>query len=226
MNKRVLSLMTLLVLLVGIYSVVASSGSVVPHQDPTKSRQPKPRKLNEIALDREVEVEGADLSHGEAQALQDLSEAKAIVYARIIDSKSFFDESSPQEKGENITTEYAVEVLRVLKDKTSESMPPPERAHPAPLTTPLKISRNGGAVYVNGHRAAVKVKGYERLYPGSRYVFFLYWSPDYEAYILAHGISGAVMVEDDLSLKSLGSSKEIDSKLRGMNLDSLINEIK
>lgn len=57
-------------------------------------------------------------------------------------------------------------------------------------------------------------------------MFFLFWSPAYKAYVLAHGISGVVMVNDDLSLKPLASSKEIQAKLRGMDLENLINQIK
>jgi hypothetical protein len=43
---------------------------------------------------------------------------------------------------------------------------------------------------------------------------------------LAGGLSGAVMVNDDLSLKPLASSKEIQAKLQGMELESLIKQVK
>lgn len=230
MKKTVVSVVTLFALLAFIFSVVAFSGSVAtPPQSSANSNQARPKKLREIAMERDVEVEGVSESHSEYPTLEDLTKgAAAIVYGRIIDSKSFFDESGDPilEYGELITTEYTVDVLRVLKDKTLDTLPPPERAQPAPLYTPLKIARNGGVVDVNGHRAAVKVKGYDSLKPGKQYVFFLFWSPDYKAYVLAGGISGAVMVNDDLSLKPLASSKEIQGKLRGMNLETLINQVK
>ncbi|HEV2706151.1 MAG TPA: hypothetical protein VGV59_09520 [Pyrinomonadaceae bacterium] len=153
--------------------------------------------------------------------------AKAIVYGRIVDAKSFFDESGhPVENGDYIITEYTVETYQVLRDRTQESEPEEGRPAPAPLTTSLKIARNGGVVYVNGHRAVVKAKGFESLNPGKSYVFFLFWSSAYKAYTLAGGASGVVLVNNDLSLTPLASSKEIQAKLRDMNLDSLIEQVK
>ena len=183
--------------------------------------------MRDIAIERDVEVEGRSESPSEFTTLESLKEeAAAIVYGRITDARSFFDESGhPVEHGELITTEYTVDVLRVLKDTTPDAATQPGRAAPAPLATPLKIARNGGEVTVNGHRAVVKVKGYETLNPGKLYVFFLFWSPDYQAYVLAGNISGAVMVNDDLSLKPLASSKEIRLKLRGRDLESFINQL-
>lgn len=228
MKKRVVSVVTLFALLAFIFSVVAFSGSVAtPLQGSANSNQARAKKLREIAMERDVEVEGVSESHSEYETFEDVrKDAAAIVYGRILDSESHFAEARPVEYGEVITTKYTVDVLRVLKDKTLDTLPPPERAQPAPLYTPLKIARNGGVVYVNGHRAAVKVKGFESLEPGKQYVFFLFWSPDYKAYVLAGGLSGAVMVNDDLSLKPLASSKEIQAKLRGMDLESLINQVK
>lgn len=78
---------------------------------------------------------------------------------------------------------------------------------------------------VNGHRAAVKVKGYENLELGRDYIFFLFWSPDYKAYVLAGGISGAVLVNDDMSLKALASSKEVQARVRTLRLEALIDQI-
>jgi hypothetical protein len=89
----------------------------------------------------------------------------------------------------------------------------------------LKIARNGGVVLVNGHRASVRVKGFENLNPGKQYVFFLYWSRNYNAYILAGGISGAVLVNDDLTLKALGSGKDLQLQLQNMKLEDLIDQI-
>ena len=225
MKKRVPSSMTVLTLLA--VTVAALAVSLVP-QGTAKSqdvKQTKQKNLREIAMERDVEVEGVDGSHLEyATTLESLGEAKAIVYGRIIDSKSFFDPSSPIEYGESITTEYMVDVLRVIKDKTLDAMP--GQVQPAPLSTPLRIARNGGVVNVNGHRASVTVRGYEFLNPGKQYVFFLFWSRAYGAYVLAHGISGVVMVNDDLSLKPLAPSKEIQSRLRDMKLESFIDEIK
>jgi hypothetical protein len=190
--------------------------------------QAKQKKLREIAMERDVEFETGDTSDLEYASLEGLKkESNAIVYGQIIDSKSFFDESgAPIEYGELITTEYTVDVLRIFKNTTLETMASPDKPFPAPLSTPLKIARNGGVVYVNGHRAAVKVKGYDALTPGNKYVFFLNWSPDCRAYTLTCCIFAAVLVNDDLSLTSHGSSKKFDTELRNMNLESFLEQIK
>lgn len=228
MRKKALPLTVLLTLLA--VTVAALAVTLAQRQGRAQSpnaSQAKQKNLREIAKERDVEVEGSSESHSEYLTFAELTkDAVAIVHGRIVDSKSFFDESGhPIEHGENITTEYTVDVLRVLRDRTMNTMRSPDKPAPAPLSTPLKIARNGGAVYVNGHRAAVKVKGYESLIPGKQYVFFLFWSPDYKAYILAGGMSGAVMVNDDLSLKPLASSKEFQEKLRGVDLESFINQL-
>ena len=226
MNKNVFISMTLVVLAAAVFSGAVFSGSLSHQQGTVNSGQTRPKKLREIAMERNVEVEGPSGCNLADMSLADLStSSSAIVYGRIIDSKSFFDESSPSESGDYITTEYAIEVLRVLKDRTLETMPPANKPAPAPLTTPLKIARNGGVVSVNDHRASVRVKGYEAIVSGKQYVFFLNWSPNYNAYKLTYCIFGAVMVNDDLSLKSLGSSKEFQAELRDMSLESLFKQL-
>jgi len=231
MKKEVSRSVTLIVVLTITFSVTALAASLLQWQGAARSSDVNPakqKKLREIASERDVEVEGISESRADYPTLESLREnATAVVYGQIIDSKSFFDESGhPIEYGEVITTEYTVDVLRVLKDKTPGAAPLPEQHPRAPLLTPLKIARNGGVVKVGGHRAAVNVKGYDLLKPGQQYVFFLSWSPDYKAYVLAGGISGAVRINDDLSLKPLATSEAIHSRLRGMNLESLIDQVK
>lgn len=193
---------------------------------PANARQGPQKNLRERAADRDVEIPGSSESQSEYTSLDEMTkEARAIVYGQIIDERSFFDESSPAEYGENITTEYTVQVGRVLKDLKVSASAATGRPTPAPLTTPLTIARNGGEVRVNGHRASVKVAGYEALKPGKEYIFFLFWSPDYKAYILAGGPSGAVLVNEDQSLKPLGSSADLQGRLRGLDLDSFIEQV-
>lgn len=189
--------------------------------------QERHKKLRDAARERDVTVEGGLHSQNEYVTFEALAtEPKAVVYGRLTDARSFFDESGdPREYGENITTEYTVEVLRVLRDKTRAAAPPPGRLAPAPLATPLKIARDGGTVMVDGHRAEVRYAGYEALTPGKEYVFFLFWSPDYRAYVLAGNISGVVAVEDGRRLKPFASSPTIRKKLRGADLDSLAVEV-
>src|SRR6185436_11088585 len=114
----------------------------------------------------------------------------------------------------------SVQVLRVFKNTTLETMPPSNMLAPAALATPVKIARNGGVVFVNGHKAAVNVKGYEALIPEREYVFFMNWSPDYQAYVLTFGILGAVAVDASKTLRPLASSEEMRSSFRNLDLDS------
>jgi len=195
-------------------------------QSPTAAKV-RQKNLRDIAKERDVVWSGGSHPVTEYSTFEELvGQAKAVVYGRIVDSRSLWDESGhPVEHGENITTEYTVEVLRVVRDKTRSDATAPGALSPAPLTTPLKIARDGGIVYENGHRAEVKYKGYESLKPGKPYVFFLFWSKDYKAYVMAGGLSGAVMVEDDRSLKPLASSEDIREKLRGADLESLITQV-
>ena len=186
----------------------------------------RPKNLRERALDRDVEIESTHESALAAPTLPALAKgSSAIVVGKIKEAKSFFDESgAPIEYGELITTEYSIELLRVLKNTTLERMPPAGMLGPAPVTTPLKIARNGGAVQVNGHRAAVKVKGYDALVPGREYVFFLNWSPDYKAYVFSYGIYSAVAVNDN-ELKPLADNNELKASFSKLNLDTLAAEI-
>lgn len=191
-------------------------------------RPQKPRPLREIAMEKDVEIEGSSgcdhLKELEVAGL--IQSSSAIMLGRIIQSNSFFEDSgAPQDAGEDITTHYQVEVLGVLKNATTETMLPPDKPKPAPLVTPLKIARNGGEVTLNGHRAAVKVRGYERLTANRQYVFFLNWSPDYKAYNLTYCLFGAVLVNDDQSLTSLGPSKQFQKELETYNLEKLIAKI-
>jgi len=231
MRKRVTRFPALLI--VPAVMVAALAISLVPQQRAANFRnvdQDKPKKLREIAMERDVEVPGLE-ENSEYFEYSDFKEAakdaNAIVYGRIIGRNSYFDDSGlPFEDGRIIMTEYTVEVLRVLKDRTREMMLSPDMPAPAPLSTPLKIKRNGGVVYVNGHRASMKVKGFEAINPGQEYIFFLFWSSAYKTYSLAGNISGVIAVNYDLSLQSLASSEEMQSKLRGMKLEDLIKQLK
>lgn len=215
-------------LVTAVLSVGATGVSPLRQRASAKSpavSRAKQKTLKERAAERDVTIEV--VAHSQYTTFEELIKLpRAVVYGRIIDSVSFFDESGHYlDQGEYITTEYALEVVRVLKDAKLNAAPEPGKPVPAPLTTPLKIARNGGVVTVNGRRAEARAKGYESLVPGRQYVFFLYWSEDYKAYILAGDMSGAVLVNDDLSLKSLASSEEIREKIRDTDLESLAAEI-
>ena len=219
MNKQAM-------LAVGAVVCALASLSVVSARPIFQS--PTQKSLKERALDRDVEIESTAESNLPSVTLPDLTGgSSAIVVGKIKDAKSFFDESGHPvlEYGDIITTEYDIEVLRVLKNTTLDRLPPANILGPAPIVTPLKIARNGGVVQVNGHKAAVKIKGYEALVPGRMYVFFLNWSPDYKAYVLSYGISGAVAVDEKKSLSPLADNEELRSNFSKLNLDTLAAEI-
>lgn len=200
-----------------------NASPITPHQD-----NGRPKSLKQRALERDVEVEStAESNIGSVDLPTLASGASAIILGRITNTKSFFDESGDAklEYGDIITTEYEVEVQRIFKNATLERMPGADKLAPAALTTPLKIARNGGVVDVNGHKAAVKVKGYDALLPGHHYVFFLNWSPDYKAYVFSYGIFGAVAVNENKSLRPLADNEEIKSSFRKLNLDTLAAEL-
>lgn len=227
-TRFVYSLIGLTLISVVAAGLAVSRGS---QQDKPTAWPSEPKSLREIAKERDVEVPGLE-EYGEYHEYSDVSElaknANAIVYGRIVERNSYFSDAGlPFEHGRIIMTTYTVEVLRVLKDKTEDLRPmlPPDKPA-APLKTPLKITRNGGVVYVNGHRASMKVKGFEEINPGQEYIFFLYWSSAYKTYSLAGNISGVIGVNYDSSLRSLASSEKMKTRVGGMTLESLINQIK
>lgn len=204
--------------------------ATTPNGSPVTPRQDngRPKSLKQRALERDVEVESTAESNLGSVDLPTLTNgASAIILGKITNIKSYFDESGDArlEYGDIITTEYEVEVQRIFKNTTLERMPPADRLAPSALTTPLKIARNGGVVDVNGHKATVKVKGYDALVPGHQYVFFLNWSPDYKAYVFSYGIFGAVAVDENKSLRPLADNQEIKSSFRKLNLDTLAAEL-
>ena len=226
MRNRILSLLTVATILAIAVSVFYFPEAVDSSKNSPNSPQEKPKKLRERAMERDVEVEGPSGCAVTNVTLEGLNKpSTAIVYGKINSSRSFFDESSPLEAGDYITTEYSIDVLRVLKDTTRIITPVPGSDPPPTLTTPLKLARNGGVVMVNGHRASVRVKDFEELNSGNQYVFFLNWSPNYKAYVLTHCALGAILVKDDLRLKSLGNSRELRTELTSLNLEGLFKKI-
>jgi hypothetical protein len=230
MRAKVVSSLIGLALISAIASGLAvSRGSRSSSVTLAKSGQGKPKTLREIAMERDVEVAGLE-NNSEDREYADFTElaknAEVIVYGRIFDRTSYFDDSGLSfEHGKIIMTEYKVQVLRVLKNRIGELMLPADKAA-APLKTPLKITRNGGVVYVNGHRASMKVKGFEDINPGQDYIFFLFWSSAYKTYSLAGNISGVIAVNNDSSLRSLASSEKMNTKVHGLTLESLIRELR
>lgn len=180
----------------------------------------KRKTLRDIARDRDVEIEVPDLEnsveYGDFGLLA--SHAEAIVVGRLIEEQSAFDGD------DHIVTTYSLNVYRVIKDIKLNAPLSVGDEPPAPLLTPMRFVRPGGTVLVNGHRASRKLKGSEPLKTGNDVLLFLWWSPAYKAYTLAGGLSGALLIDQDLRLKSL-SSKRGMLKYNGNSLDAVIDEV-
>lgn len=227
MKKRYLALVLLFVI-GGILLAAVFDARLPPRSKSFASQgQQKPKSLRERAREHDVEVEGPSDSDLVDITLAGLkTESHAIVYGRVLNSRSFFDESPfAVESGDSVTTEYEFEIVKVLKDTTREVIPAPPKPAPALLITPLTIARNGGVVAVNGHRASVKVKGFDVIESGRSYVMFLNWSPDYHAYVPTAGIFGVVAVGDDGSVRSLSSANSLQKELNKMTLEAFLNEL-
>lgn len=221
MNKRV-SLFAVVVLL-GVVSVITAWSAFGSNQDSTHRRvntadglaQDPPRKtLRDVARERDVEqIHGVTvISEGDTES-EDIEQiakhANTIVLGKIVESKSDFDKS-----GDRIETIHLVEVSRVLKADT-------------PVTSPLRLFRQGGTVYVNGHTASVTVKGNEQFIVGQKYLFFLTWLPRYQVHVLTGGLTSAFLVGDNFKIRSLSTSESNSIKLKydGADLESIINDV-
>lgn len=236
LRKRVLTV-TLLVLLISVGLMMAQSGISQQVSTLASARQQSTRRqqeqtdrarrktLREIAKDRDIQTEVPDLeNNAEYDDLRLLAKhAEAIVIGRIVKEESAFSGD------DHLMTSYSVDVLRVVKDKTNEVIAILQLLGdprvPAPLSTPLKVVRAGGVVYLDGHRVSARLKGTEALKSGEDYyIFFLHWSRDFGAYSLAGGASGAILVGPDLRVRPLGAEKGM-TKYNGAHLESLIEEV-
>ncbi|HEX8069423.1 MAG TPA: hypothetical protein VF546_05700 [Pyrinomonadaceae bacterium] len=111
----------------------------------------------------------------------------------------------------------------MLKDATANWSYPAKYGPPAPLTSPLKVIKDGGEVRVNGHRASVKLAGSELLKSNKDYVLFLTWDRYSKAYYPVGGVSGFFMIENS-RLKPVGSEAGI-KKYEGAALQTLVDEV-
>lgn len=186
---------------------------------------PSPRKtLRQIARERDFESEvPMSESNTEYDDLRLLAKhSDAIVIGRIVQEESEFTGD------DHIFTTYFVNVNRVLSDKTAEVISTlkllGEREPPTRLSTPLKVVRDGGVVTIDGHRVARTLKGSEALKAGQDYILFVHWSRDFQAYRLAGGMSGAVLIDSDLVVKPLGSAKGVRIH-KGKSLERFLQDL-
>jgi hypothetical protein len=217
MKDKILRFMTVGAALAAVASLAIWSTSVVGKQQ----GQTKPKKLREIAAERDVEV---PIPTGENDAeftdLESLSKVSyAIVVGRITQEQSSFDGD------DYIFTAYNVDVQRVIKDAHTTTSAPAGYEEPPPVATPLKVVRSGGVVQYQGHRASAKLRGSELLKPNQDYVLFVYWSPAFKSYKLLGGSSGAFLIRPNLKgVRPLGFASGL-LKYEGMNLESFLQEV-
>jgi hypothetical protein len=191
----------------------------VAFKQPQQQKQEGRKTLRKVGEEHDVEITSDIESEAEYSSMQSLvKDANAIVLGRIIETNSSFEDD------DHIITTYQLEVKRVLKEIDLNVGSEATLYTPAPLSTPLKLVRAGGVVNVNGHRVSVKLQGHELLNEGKDYIFFLWWSPNLKAYKLAGGISGVILVENDVC-KPLASKETITLKYGGMDLTAFIRDV-
>lgn len=233
MHKTILRWLTLLMILAALTSATTWGVSLMrqpQHQEAKqKASGTKSKTLRETAAERDVETDASE-RHSLAEFKGDLSAlakgAHAIVIGRITGESASFT-------GDNfIDTYFTVEVRRVLKETDLRAAGVPLRdfmkeeeiGTPPPLATPLTVVRGGGVVHVAGHRASVNIKGRDLVATGKDYVLFLQWDTNYKAFHIIGGVSGAVLVENDI-VRPLASEGKIKRRYDGANLETFIEEI-
>ncbi len=225
MKRKIMHIVTILTLLAVAFSLAAwALGSDTSLQKAEQGRLSSGQTLKEIGRQRDVEGE-VPISEGNAE-YDDLyllaKHSDAIVIGRIVKEESAFSGE------DHIVTTYLVEINRVLSDKMAETISTlkvlGEHEPPAPLSTPLKIVREGGVVSIDGHHVAKTLRGSEALRVGQDYILFVNWSRDFKAYRLAGGVSGAVLIDSDLAVKPLGSGKGLAIH-RGTPLESFVAKL-
>lgn len=118
LKEKILRSITLLTLLGVCLSLAAWAVASARKQDPKSADNTRPKTLREMALERDIEsdiLEGHfDHEYGDLRWLAKHSDA--IVLGRILEGESFFD-------GENhISTRYVLDLNRIIKDGTPESI--------------------------------------------------------------------------------------------------------
>ena len=218
MKKRLLRPVTLVALTAAALSLTAWAIASAPRQSPQAAQtgETKRKTLRDIARERDVEIVSNSEDEAEYEDMRSLARAaEAIVVGRVSAAEAAFVSD------DSIVTTYTVEVERIIKDTKLNAPLKADQPQPAPLATPLKLVRAGGEVRVNGHRASHRFAG-ETLAAGGEYILFLWWSPSSNAYYLAGGSSGGVLVRDG-RVEPLGKSAKL--KFAGRDLEDFLSEV-
>lgn len=224
MRRKVIRSITILTLIGVAGSLVVWAFGASSNLPQSQHGQEKRKTLQEIGQERDFEMEAPHSENGvEYRDLRLLAQhSHVIIIGRIVNENS-------EITGEyDISTYYLLNVKRVVKDEGANLIPIlhliGEQEVPGSLATPLRILRQGGVVSVNGHRVAQTLRGSEALKVGQDYLFFLHWSRDFKSYRLAGGMSGAILIKPDLTVKVLGSRKAL-LRYNGTGLETLIQEL-
>ncbi len=182
----------------------AFSGKVGAQESPGKN-PPKRKTLRQIAQERDIDISTQRESEVE-YSLEELTRSEAIIQGRIINTETTLSDDS-------ISTTYTIETQRVVKPFTSavplDIYQLMNKAVPEPINNEFKITRPGGSMVVNGHRINGIRASEHQLNQNESYMFFLTWSGDLATYVLVGGISGIVLVQDDLQIIPLATSKDV-----------------
>jgi len=173
-------------------------------QEPNKTDQ-KRKSLFELAKEQDVEIIAHHHSEGE-HSIETLAKSEAIVQGRIIKTTTILE-------GDSLYTTYTIETQRIIKPFVSgvpiEAYQILEKTPPEPIGAIFQLSRPGGSMTINGHQINEKVAGFDELTQGKNFIFFLCWSGDYKTYMLSGGISGVILVDDDLKILPLAKTDRV-----------------
>lgn len=222
-SKRYVGILSFFILFSFVVSTTVYSSINKSNAQEAKGISKEMKSLREVAQERDVEESVRSSEFDWERDLDAVAQSsEVVILGKISDIKTSFD-------GDNwLRTDYTVDVQSILQPFTSKI---PMELYALPgisFGNSLKMSRSGGSTIVNGHKVTQKNSGQEDLVKGKTYVFFLDWSPAYEAYAPVGGISGIVLVTDDLTVKPLASeskSKKANFKYNDVNLNLFIEQV-
>ncbi len=171
------------------------------------------KSLREEAQVRNVEIPERDSESEREQNLDSLVFAQTIIVGKIDVRNTRFDGKH------HLRTDYTVSVQSIVKDFKSvipieiyPLLPKDYFPPPSALSETITIARYGGSMNVNGNRIIQKVPGYNQLNEGDTYIFFLSWEPNYNAFMLHGGISGAILIGANSQIIPLTTKGEFRSE--------------
>lgn len=226
-KNRNISVLSLFILFSFVILSIGYSSEYKSEAQESSDKNQKKKSLRELAQERDVEI--VSLRESEAEYnLETLARSEGIVQGRIIKAETTLTDNL-------LYTTYTIETQRIIKPFTSaaplEAYQLLDKTPPEPIGAVFKITRPGGSLLVNGHRIIEKAAGQDELVENKNYIFFLSWSGDYKTYTLNGGISGAVLVQDDLQVKPLATRDDVRKSnnnffKKGRNIGDFLQSLK